>query len=99
MRRRTTSTRWSMKWRIASGRRKFLRLVVDHRKEDHREALLHLRVLVELVEHDLRFCAALQLDDDAHAVAVALVAESSEMSSMIFVVHQVGDALDELRSC
>ncbi len=60
-----------------------MRLAVDHGQEDHGEALLHLRVLVELVEDDLRFGAALELDDDAHAVAIALVANRREMSSMI----------------
>ena len=48
----------------------FARLAVEHGQEDHREAFLHLGVLVELVEHDLRLRAALELDDDAHAVAV-----------------------------
>ena len=45
------------------------------------EAGLQRRELEELVEHDVGVGVALELDDDAHAVAVALVA-------------QVGDALD-----
>ncbi len=71
------------------------RLPVEHREEDHGEALLHLGVLVELVEHNLRLRAALELDDDAHAVAVALIAHVADVVND-FVVHQLGDALDEL---
>ena len=72
------------------------RLPVEHRQKDHGEALLHLGVLVELVEHDLRLRAALQLDDDAHSVAVALVAHVADVVHDL-VVHQFGDALDQLR--
>ena len=74
----------------------FLGLVVDHGQEDHAEALLHRGVLEELVEHDLRLAAALEFDDDAHAVAVALVADVADLVDDL-VVHQVGDALDEAR--
>ena len=42
---------------------------------------LQLRVLVQVVEDDFGLLAALQLEHDAHAVAVALVAD-------------VGDAFD-----
>ena len=70
-------------------------LAVHHGQEDHGEAFLHLRVLVELVQDDLRFGAALQLDDDAHAVAIGFVANVGDVVDD-FVVHQVGDALDEL---
>ena len=76
------------------GQSQLARLAVDHGQEDHREALLHLRVLVELVEDDLRFCSALELDDDAHAVAVALVAHVGDVVDDFFI-HQLGDALDE----
>ena len=64
--------------------REFLGLAVVDGQEDHREGLLHLGVLVELVEDDLVLGAALEPDDDAHAVAVGLVAEPSrEMSVMM----------------
>ena len=63
----------------------FPRLAVEHGQEDHGEALLHLRVLVELVEHDLRLRAALELDDDAHAVAIALVAHVADVVDDLFV--------------
>ena len=51
---------------------------VDHGQEDHAERFLHRGVLEELVEHDLRFGAALQFDHDAHAVAVAFVADVAD---------------------
>ena len=84
-----------MKTRMACVEAQLPRLAVEHGQEDHGEALLHLRVLVELVEHDLRLRAALELDDDAHAVAVALVAHVADVVDDLFV-HQLGDALDEL---
>ena len=57
------------------------RLPVDDGEHDDAEADLQLRVLVEVVEHHFGLLAALQLEDDAHAVAVAFVAD-------------VGDAFD-----
>ena len=70
-------------------------LAVDHGQQDHAEALLHRGVLVELVEHDLGLGAALEFDDDAHAVAVALVAQVGDVVDDL-VVDQIGDALDQL---
>ncbi len=49
------------------------RHAVDEREHDHPEAVLQLCVLVELVEHDLRVRAALQLDHESHALAPARV--------------------------
>jgi hypothetical protein len=40
---------------------------VDEGDHVHAERGLHRRVLVELVEHDLRHGLALELDDHAHA--------------------------------
>ena len=72
----------------------FAGLSVDHREQDHRETFLHLGVLEELVENDLRFGAALQFDDDAHAVAIAFVANVGDVFD-VFVVDQLRDALDQ----
>src|SRR5579872_3510066 len=74
----------------------FTRLSVNHREEDHREALLHLRVLEELVEDDLGLNATLQFDDDAHAVAIGFVANIGDVFDF-FVVDQRRDALDQNR--
>ena len=74
-----------------------LRLSVVDGEEDHREGFLHLGVLVELVEDDLVLGAALEADDDAHAVAVGLVAElvAGDVGDDAFG-DELGDALDEL---
>src|ERR1019366_586139 len=79
----------------SGGETQFAGLAVDHREEDHGEALLHLGVLVELVQHDLRLRSTLELDDDAHAVAIALVADVRDFVDDLFV-DQLGDALNEL---
>ena len=74
----------------------FFWLVIGDGQEDHAEALLHLRVLVELVEHDLRFGASLQFDDDAHTVAIGFIANVADVVDH-FVVGEFGDALDHAR--
>ena len=61
----------------------FLGLVVHHRQQDHAEAFLHLGVLEELVEHELRLAVALELDDNAHAVAIAFVADIGNVSTIL----------------
>ncbi len=54
------------------------RLSVDDREHDDPEPDLQLRVLVQVVEHNLRLFAALQLEHDPHAFAVALVANVAD---------------------
>ena len=54
------------------------------------------RVLVEVVENDLRHFAALQLDDDPHAVAIGFVAQVGDALDGL-LAHQIGDPLDQLR--
>ena len=50
------------------------RLAGDDGEQDHSVGLLHLRHLEKLVEDDFRLFVALHFDDDAHAVAVAFIA-------------------------
>ena len=57
---------------------------------------LQLRVLVEIVENDLANLAALQVDDDAHAVAIGFVANVGDALDGL-LAHQLGDALDQPR--
>ena len=72
------------------------RHAVDERQHDHAEALLQLGVLVELVEHDLRDArVGLELDDDAHALAVRLVAQVADLGELL-LAYEVGDLRDEL---
>src|SRR5438067_10391093 len=72
------------------------RLAVDDREIDDAEADLKLRVLVEVVENDVGLFAALQLEDDAHAVAIALVANLGDTFDFL-VVDQRRGRLDEAR--
>ncbi len=74
----------------------FARLAVDDRKIDDAEADLKLRVLVQVVENDLGLLAALQFEDDAHAVAVALVADFRNAFDLL-LVDQRGRVLDQAR--
>ena len=74
--------------------RERLRDAVDERDRVHAERRLHRRVLVELVQHHLRQHVALELDHEAHAVAVRLVAQVGDLGDLL-VVHEVGDLLDQ----
>ena len=58
---------------------------------------LHARVLVERVEHLARLAGAAQLDDDAHAVAVGLVAQVAD--AVDSCAHQLGDARRRAPPC
>ncbi len=71
------------------------RLVLDDREEDDPERRLHRGQGVELVEDDLGVLAALELHDDAHALAVGLVAQVRDAVDLL-VVDELGDPLDEL---
>ena len=73
-----------------------LRLAVDERQHDDAEAVLQLRVLVELVEDDIRIRVAAQVDDDAHAAAVRLIIERRDALNLL-VAHELRDLLDEAR--
>ena len=76
--------------------RQQLRLPVLQRHHVDAEHGLHRRLLVEVVEHDVGDFAALQLDDDAHAVLVGLVAQLRDALDQL-AAHQLGDALEQPR--
>ena len=73
-----------------------LRPAADDGQHDDAEARLQRRVLVEVVEDDLRHFAALELDDDPHAFAVGFVAKVGDALDGL-LADQIGDALDQLR--
>ena len=83
-----------MKLRSNSIRGQHSRLAVDDREVDDAERRLHLRQLVQIVQNDRRLLAALQLDDDAHPVAVALVANIGNAFDSL-VGDQFGDLFDQ----
>ena len=72
------------------------RLPVDDGQHDHAEVDLQLGVLVEIVEDHFGLLAALQLEDDAHAVAIALVANFGNAFDLL-LVHQAGRGFDQPR--
>ena len=70
------------------------RHTADQSDVDDPEGRLHLRVLVELVEHDHRDGLALELDDEAHAGAVRLVAQVADLGDLLGL-HEVDDVVDQ----
>ena len=72
----------------------FLRLSIYDSQENHGKTFLHRGVLEQLVEHDLRLAAALQFDHNAHAVAVAFIADIAYVVDDL-VVYELGHALDQ----
>src|SRR5271166_1068478 len=72
------------------------RLPVDDGQHDHAEVGLQLRVLVKIVENDVGLLAALQLEHDAHAVAVAFIANFGDALDFLFV-DQRGGGLNQPR--
>src|SRR5690625_980963 len=72
------------------------RAAVDDADVVDREARLQLGVLVQLVEHQLRMGTTLQFEHDAHALAVGLVAQRTDVLDLL-VAHQAGGRLDQRR--
>ena len=78
--------------------RQQLRLAVDQRDHVDAEHRLERRLRVEVVEHHLGVLAAAQLDDDAHAVLVGLVAQTVARDAFdVLLADEVRDAFDEPR--
>ncbi len=85
------------------------RLAVDQRHHVHMEGVLQLRHLEQIVEHDLRDLAALELDHHAHARLVGFVAQVGDALEALFgdelgelleqhlLVHLVGQLIDDDR--
>src|SRR5688572_26527763 len=76
--------------------RQQLRLAVDEADHVDAEHALQRRLLEQVVQHDVRELAALQLDDDTHAVLVGLVAQLADALELL-LAHELGNALDEPR--
>ena len=65
-------------------------LAVHQGDHDGPKGLLHLGMLVQVVEHHVGVHIALELDDDAHAGAVGLVADIRDAVQPLFM-HQLRD--------
>ena len=74
----------------------FAWLTIDDGEHDGTEVGLHLRELVELVENDFVVFAALEFENDTHAVAITFVADVGDAVDFLFV-DEGGDVGDELR--
>ena len=70
------------------------RLPIDQRHHVHAEGVLQLRHLVEIVEHDFRHFAALQLDHHAHAGFVRFIAQVGNPFDTL-VVDQFADLFQQ----
>ncbi len=70
------------------------RHVVDEGDHVDAECVLHRRVLVELVEHDLGKRVALELDHEPHPVAIGFVAQVADLGDLL-VDHEVADLEDQ----
>ena len=71
-----------------------LRTTMNQRHYVHPEGLLELRVFEQLILNHHRYRIALELDDDAHAVAVRFVPEVGNAFDL-FVAGQQGNFLQE----
>ena len=71
-----------------------LGLTVDQREHDGSERRLHLRVPVQPVQNDLRYGTPLQLDHDAHAIAIGLVAHVADVGQLL-ISNQLRDLLHQ----
>src|ERR1700730_10840915 len=72
------------------------RLPGNDREQNHAKRFLQLRLLVEMVQNELRLGIALYLDHDAHPLAVALVPDIGNAVDFL-VLDQLRDVLDQPR--
>ncbi len=77
-----------------AAQRERLRLAVDEGQHVHVEGQLHRRVLEQVVEDLVRIGVALELDVDAHPVAVGFVAQVADPLDPL-VLDQLGDLLEQ----
>ena len=71
-----------------------LRDAVRQREHDRAEGRLHLRVLVELIEHHRGHGVALQLDDDPDSLLIGFVAQVRDALELLRE-HEVARLLDD----
>jgi len=74
--------------------RKRARLAVDNGQHDHAERFLELRMLVEIVQNHFRLLAALDLNNNAHAIAVRFVADVGDALNFL-VLHELRNAFND----
>ena len=72
-----------------------LGLIIDQSQHDYREIGLKLRLHIKLIEHHLRICVTLELNDDTHTVAVGLVTQVGYALKALFL-DLLGNGADKL---
>src|SRR5215831_14348562 len=75
-------------------KRQNLRLAIDDGEIDDAERRLHRRQFVEIIQNDQTLFAALQFDDDAHAMPVALVPNIADTLEAL-LVHEFSNFFDQ----
>ncbi len=70
------------------------RLAIDQRNHVHAEAVLHLCLLEQIVQHHFGHLAALELDHYAHTGFVRFVLDMGNAFDL-FLVHQLGDFFEQ----
>ena len=56
---------------------KYLRLTVNQSQHDNADGILKLSIRVQLIEHYICVCVALELNNDTHTVAVGFIADNA----------------------
>ena len=72
----------------------YLGHTVFQRQHDDADGILQLSKAVQLVQHHLRVGAHLQVNDNAHALAVAFIIDVADAVDTL-ILYQLGDALDQ----
>ena len=67
---------------------------VDQGEHDDAERILHRRMLVQVVQHHFCNGVALELDDEAHAIAVRLVADIGDTLNLL-VVNELNNLFNQ----
>ena len=72
----------------------YLGHAVFQRQHNDADGILQLSKAVQLVQHHLRIGAHLQVNDDAHALAVAFIIDVADAVDTL-ILYQLGNALDQ----
>ena len=72
-----------------------LGLTVHKRQHDHTEGILQLSVLIQIIEDHLRLRVTLEINHDAHAVTVALIADIADTIQLL-LMHQFSNLFNQL---
>ena len=71
------------------------RPAIHQGQHDSTEAVLHLRVLVELIQDDIGIGITAQINDNPHAIAIRFIPEIRDTFNRL-ITYQISDFLDQL---